>query len=101
MMERTIVIAVGNEEAAELAYVALYAEMTMVEYFSVQGRDVRVVFDDLTHHARSYRELSLFLPRPPGREACPSDNFFIHATLLERAGQFTDSAGGCSITCHG
>lgn len=98
MMERTIVMAAGDEEAAGLAYVAPYAAMTMAEYFSGQGRDVLVVFDDLTHHARSYRELSLLLRRPPGREAFPGDIFYIHARLLERAGQFTDTAGGGSIT---
>ncbi|WP_299788462.1 F0F1 ATP synthase subunit alpha [uncultured Marivita sp.] len=98
MMDRTIVMAAGDEEAAGLAYVAPYAAMTMAEYFSGQGRDVLVVFDDLTHHARSYRELSLLLRRPPGREAFPGDIFYIHARLLERAGQFTDAAGGGSIT---
>jgi F-type H+-transporting ATPase subunit alpha len=70
----------------------------MAEYFSDQGRDVLVVLDDLTHHARSYRELSLLLRRPPGREAFPGDIFYIHARLLERAGQFTKAAGGGSIT---
>jgi F-type H+-transporting ATPase subunit alpha len=98
MMERTIVLAAGDEEAAGLAYVAPYAAMSMAESFSRQGRDVLVVFDDLTHHARAYRELSLLLRRPPGREAFPGDIFYIHARLLERAGQFTDAAGGGSIT---
>jgi F-type H+-transporting ATPase subunit alpha len=70
----------------------------MAEYFCAEGRDVLVVLDDLTHHARSYRELSLLLRRPPGREAFPGDIFYIHARLLERAGQFTDSAGAGSIT---
>lgn len=98
MSERTIVMAAGDEEAAGLAYVAPYAAMTMAEYFSGQGKDVLIVFDDLTHHARSYRELSLLLRRPPGREAFPGDIFYIHARLLERAGQFADPAGGGSIT---
>ena len=98
MMERTIVMAAGDEEAAGLAYVAPYAAMTMAENFAGQGRDVLVVLDDLTHHARSYRELSLLLRRPPGREAFPGDIFYIHARLLERAGQFTETAGGGSIT---
>jgi F-type H+-transporting ATPase subunit alpha len=70
----------------------------MAEYFSAKGKDVLVVLDDLTHHARSYRELSLLLRRPPGREAFPGDIFYIHARLLERAGQFAPSAGGGSIT---
>lgn len=95
MSERTIVLAAGDEDAAGLAYVAPYAALTMAEYFADQGRDVLVVLDDLTHHARSYRELSLLLRRPPGREAFPGDIFYIHARLLERAGQFTS---GGSIT---
>ncbi|MHA7808270.1 MAG: F0F1 ATP synthase subunit alpha [Marinobacter adhaerens] len=94
----TIVVAAGDEDAPGLAYVAPYAAMTMAEYFSDQGRDVLVIFDDLTHHARSYRELSLLLRRPPGREAFPGDIFYVHARLLERAGQFTADAGGGSIT---
>jgi F-type H+-transporting ATPase subunit alpha len=94
----TIVVAAGDEDAPGLAYIAPYAAMTMAEYFSNQGRDVLVVFDDLTHHARSYRELSLLLRRPPGREAFPGDIFYVHARLLERAGQFAPDAGGGSIT---
>jgi len=98
MTERTIVIAAGDEEAAGLAYIAPYAALTMAEYFAAQAKDVLVVLDDLTHHAQSYRELSLLLRRPPGREAFPGDIFYIHARLLERAGQFTKAAGGGSIT---
>ena len=98
MMERSIILFAGDESAAGLAYVAPYAALTMAEHFSDQGRDVLVVLDDLTHHARSYRELSLLLRRPPGREAFPGDIFYIHARLLERAGQFTQGAGGGSIT---
>ena len=98
MMDRTVVMAAGDEEAAGLAYVAPYAAMTMAEAFCGQGKDVLVVFDDLTHHARSYREISLLLRRPPGREAFPGDIFYIHARLLERAGQFTEHAGDGSIT---
>lgn len=98
MMGRTIILSAGDEDAAGLAYVAPYAALTMAEYFAGQGRDVLVVLDDLTHHARSYRELSLLLRRPPGREAFPGDIFYIHARLLERAGQFSDAIGGGSIT---
>lgn len=98
MTDRTVVMAAGDEDAAGLAYVAPYAAMTMAEAFAAQGRDVLLVLDDLTHHARSYRELSLLLRRPPGREAFPGDIFYIHARLLERAGQFTDPVGGGSIT---
>jgi F-type H+-transporting ATPase subunit alpha len=97
-MANTIVVAAGDEDTPGLAYIAPYAAMTMAEYFSDQGRDVLVVLDDLTHHARSYRELSLLLRRPPGREAFPGDIFYVHARLLERAGQFTSEAGGGSIT---
>ncbi|SHL56949.1 F-type H+-transporting ATPase subunit alpha [Roseovarius marisflavi] len=98
MMKRTIVVAAGDEDAAALAYVAPYAALSMAEYFADQSRDVLVILDDLTHHARSYRELALLLRRPPGREAFPGDIFYIHARLLERAGQFTEAAGGGSIT---
>jgi F-type H+-transporting ATPase subunit alpha len=98
MTDRTIVVAAGDEEAVGLAYVAPYAALTMAEYFAGQSKDVLVILDDLTHHARSYRELSLLLRRPPGREAFPGDIFYIHARLLERAGQFTKAAGDGSIT---
>jgi len=98
MMDRSIVLSVGDEDTAALSYVAPYAALSMAEYFAEQSRDVLVVLDDMTHHARSYRELSLLLRRPPGREAFPGDVFFIHARLLERAGQFNESAGGGSIT---
>lgn len=98
MMARSVVMSAGDEETPGLAYIAPYAAMAMAEYFSDQGRDVLVIFDDLTHHARSYRELSLLLRRPPGREAFPGDIFYVHARLLERAGQFTQEAGGGSIT---
>lgn len=98
MLARTVVMSTGDEDAPALAYIAPYAAMTMAEYFSDQGQDVLIVFDDLTHHARSYRELSLLLRRPPGREAFPGDIFYVHARLLERAGQFNQAAGGGSIT---
>jgi len=98
MIARTVIMATGDEEAPALAYIAPYAAMSMAEYFSDQGQDVLIVFDDLTHHARSYRELSLLLRRSPGREAFPGDIFYVHARLLERAGQFNQAAGGGSIT---
>ncbi|WP_166265382.1 F0F1 ATP synthase subunit alpha [Marinobacter caseinilyticus] len=97
-LSRTIVVAAGDEETPGLSFIAPYAAMTMAEYFADQGHDVLVVFDDLTHHAQSYRELSLLLRRPPGREAFPGDIFYVHARLLERAGQFSPEAGGGSIT---
>lgn len=98
MLSRSIVMAAGDEEAPGLAYIAPYAAMTMAEHFCAQGQDVLIIFDDMTHHARAYRELSLLLRRPPGREAFPGDIFYVHARLLERAGQFTKEAGGGSIT---
>lgn len=98
MLARSIVVNTGDEEAPGLAYLAPYAAMSMAEHFSAQGKDVLLVFDDLTHHARAYRELSLLLRRPPGREAFPGDIFYVHARLLERAGQFVPDAGGGSIT---
>ncbi|MEP3329143.1 F0F1 ATP synthase subunit alpha [Sedimentitalea sp.] len=98
MMDRTIILSAGDEDPAGLAYIAPYSALTMAEHFAGHGRDVLVVLDDLTHHARSYRELSLLLRRPPGREAFPGDIFYIHARLLERAGQFTEAVGGGSIT---
>lgn len=98
MLDRSIIVNAGDEESPGLSYLAPYAAMTMAEYFCAQGRDVLVVFDDMTHHAQSYRELSLLLRRPPGREAFPGDIFYVHARLLERAGQFTEARGGGSIT---
>ena len=98
MLERCIILNSGDEDAPGLTHVAPYASMTMAEYFAAQGRDVLVVFDDMTHHARAYRELSLLLRRPPGREAFPGDIFYVHARLLERAGQFHVDRGGGSIT---
>src|SRR5690554_5802879 len=98
MLDRSIIMNVGDEESPGLSYLAPYAAMTMAEYFCEQGRDVLVIYDDMTHHARSYWELSLLLRRPPGREAFPGDIFYVHARLLERAGQFTEARGGGSIT---
>ncbi len=98
MMANTIIISAGDEDPPGLSYIAPYAAMTMAEYYADQARDVLVVMDDLTHHARSYRELSLLLRRPPGREAFPGDIFYVHARLLERAGQFNAQGGGGSIT---
>ena len=98
MLDRSIMLTSGDEEASGLAYIAPYAAMSMAEYFSAQQRDVLVVIDDMAHHARAYRELSLLLRRPPGREAFPGDIFYVHARLLERAGQFGSERGSGSIT---
>jgi len=98
MLARSVVVHAGDEEAPGLAYLAPYAAMSMAEHFAAQGRDVLLVLDDMTHHARAYRELSLLLRRPPGREAFPGDIFYLHARLLERAGQRGEQIGGGSIT---
>ncbi len=97
MMDNSIVIAAGDEDAPGLVYIAPYAAMSMAEYFAARGREVLVVMDDLTRHAHAYRELSLLLRRPPGREAFPGDIFYVHARLLERAGQFTGGRGSITV----
>ncbi len=98
MMEHSVVLSAGDEEAPGLAHIAPYAAMSIAESLAADGRDVLLVIDDLTRHAHAYRELSLLLRRPPGREAFPGDIFYVHARLLERAGQFTQAIGGGSIT---
>ncbi len=98
MMDHSIVLVAGDEEAPGLAHITPYAAMSIAESLADNGHDVLVIMDDLTRHAHAYRELSLLLRRPPGREAFPGDIFFVHARLLERAGQFTQAVGGGSIT---
>ncbi|NLF31366.1 MAG: alternate F1F0 ATPase, F1 subunit alpha [Planctomycetes bacterium] len=97
-MRYTAAIVASGDDPAGQRYVAPYAAMTLAEYYMARGRDVLVVFDDLTHHARAYRELSLLLRRPPGREAFPGDIFYVHSRLLERATRLTQDRGGGSIT---
>ena len=97
-LAHTVVVAADAADAPGLQYLAPYAGASIAEFFREQGRDVLVVFDDLTKHADAYRELALLLGRPPGREAYPGDIFYIHAELLERATAFSDEAGGGSIT---
>ncbi len=96
--EHTIVVVAGGEDPPGLQYIAPYAATSMAEYFMEKGRDVLVVYDDLTRHARVYRELSLLLRRPPGREAFPGDIFYIHSRLLERATNLLPEYGGGSLT---
>lgn len=84
-MRYCVVVVASGEDAPGLQYITPYAATTMAEYFMAQGRDVLIVYDDLIHHARAYRELSLLLRRPPGREAFPGDIFYLHARMLERA----------------
>ncbi|SDJ38463.1 alternate F1F0 ATPase, F1 subunit alpha [Lutimaribacter saemankumensis] len=97
-MERTILVVASGEDAPGLQFVAPYAATSMAEHFMAEGRDVLIVYDDLTRHARAYRELSLLLRRPPGREAYPGDIFYIHSRLLERATQLREEQGGGSLT---
>ncbi len=97
-LKRSIVVAAAGEDASGLQYVAPYAATTMAEHFMRRGHDVLIVYDDLTRHARAYRELSLLLRRPPGREAYPGDIFYIHARLLERATHLKSELGGGSLT---
>ena len=97
-LARSIVVVAGGDDAPGLQFVAPYAAATMAEYFMEQGQDTLVVYDDLTRHARAYRELSLLLRRPPGREAYPGDIFYVHARLLERATRLRPERGGGSLT---
>ena len=97
-MSYSLVVVVEGDDPPGLQYIAPYAATTMGEFFMQQGRDVLIVYDDLTRHARSYRELSLLLRRPPGREAFPGDIFFIHSMLLERATHLKSELGGGSLT---
>jgi len=97
-MDYSIVVAASGEDAPGLQYIAPYSATTIAEYFMKNGKDVLVVYDDLTRHARAYRELSLLLRRPPGREAFPGDIFYIHSRLLERATSLREEYGGGSLT---
>lgn len=97
-MEHTIVMVAGTEDPPGVAYIAPYAATTLAEYFMSLGKDVLIIYDDLTKHARAYRELSLLLERTPGREAYPGDIFYIHSRLLERATHLREEYGGGSIT---
>lgn len=94
----SIVIVSTGEDAPGLQYITPYTGTSMAEYFVRQGKDVLVVYDDLTRHARAYRELSLLLRRPPGREAFPGDIFYLHSRLLERAAHLHAREGGGSLT---
>lgn len=98
VLSNTVVVISSSDDPPALRYLAPYAGMTMAEYFLDQGLDVLIVFDDLSKHADSYRELSLLLRRPPGREAYPGDIFYIHSKLLERACKLNSEHGGGSIT---
>lgn len=97
-MEHTVVVVAEGSDAPGLRYITPYAATTIAEQFMRQGRDVLIVYDDLTQHARTYREISLLLRRPPGREAFPGDIFYIHSRLLERATHLRAELGGGSLT---
>ncbi|MFC4710509.1 F0F1 ATP synthase subunit alpha [Enterococcus eurekensis] len=97
-LDYTIVVAAGASQPAPLLYIAPYAGMAMAEEFMYQGKHVLIVFDDLSKQAVAYRELSLLLRRPPGREAYPGDVFYLHSRLLERAAKLSEELGGGSIT---
>ncbi|AYK15943.1 MAG: alternate F1F0 ATPase, F1 subunit alpha [Methanosarcina flavescens] len=97
-MDYTVVVVTEGNDPSGLTYIAPYAATSIAEYFMEAGRDVLIVYDDLTNHARAYRELSLLLRRPPGREAYPGDIFYIHSRLLERATHLFEKLGGGSLT---
>jgi F-type H+-transporting ATPase subunit alpha len=97
-MDYTIVVSAGASEPAALSYIAPYSATAMGEYFMDQGKDVLVVYDDLSKQAVAYREISLLLRRPPGREAYPGDVFYLHSRLLERAAKLNKDFGGGSLT---
>jgi len=98
-MEYTTIIATSASEASPLLFLAPFAGMAVGEYFMEQGRDVLIVLDDLSKHANAYRQMSLLLRRPPGREAYPGDIFYLHSRLLERSAKLSKELGGGSITC--
>ncbi len=97
-MDYTVIVSAGASEAAPLSYIAPYTGVSIAEYFMDQGKDVLIIYDDLSKHAVAYREISLLLRRPPGREAYPGDVFYLHSRLLERACRRNEKYGGGSIT---
>ena len=97
-LDYTFVVLASASDSAALQYMAPYSAVTMAEYFMHQGKDVLVVYDDLSKHAVAYRTISLLLRRPPGREAFPGDVFYLHSRLLERAAKLSPARGGGSIT---
>ena len=97
-MEYTIIVFASSSDSASLQYISPYAATSLAEYFMYQGKDCLIVYDDLSKHAVAYREISLLLERPPGREAYPGDVFYLHSRLLERSSRLSDELGGGSIT---
>lgn len=98
VLEQSVVVVAAGNDTAGMQYIAPYAATSIGEYFMDEGRDVLIIYDDLTNHARAYRQMSLLLRRPPGREAFPGDVFYIHARLLERATHLKTELGGGSLT---
>ncbi len=97
-MDYTVIVSAGASEASALQYIAPYSGVSIAEYFMDKGQDVLIIYDDLSKHAVAYREISLLLRRPPGREAFPGDVFYLHSRLLERACRKNKEYGGGSIT---
>ena len=97
-MEYTTVVLAGASDPASFSYIAPYAGVAIGEYFMAKGEDVLIVYDDLSKHAWAFREISLLLRRPPGREAYPGDVFYLHSRLLERSARLNEAHGGGSIT---
>ena len=97
-MSYTTVVCATASDCAPLQYIAPYSGTSLAEYFMYKGKDVLIVYDDLSKHAVAYRALSLLLERSPGREAYPGDVFYLHSRLLERSSRLSDEAGGGSIT---
>jgi F-type H+-transporting ATPase subunit alpha len=97
-MEHTVVVAANASDSASMQYLAPYAGCALGEYFMHQGKDALIIYDDLSKHAWAYRQMSLLLRRPPGREAYPGDVFYLHSRLLERAARLSEDLGGGSLT---
>ena len=97
-MEYTTIIVAGASDSAALSYIAPYSGCALGEYFMDKGEDVLIIFDDLSRHAWAYRQISLILKRPPGREAYPGDVFYLHSRLLERSAKLNEDFGGGSLT---
>ena len=98
VMDQTIVVATSPSDSASLLYLAPYAGTSMGEYFRDSGKHALMIYDDLTKHAVAYRQMSLLLRRPPGREAFPGDVFYLHSRLLERSAKLSDELGAGSLT---